>query len=192
MRLRDTPIFWCECFSRRVCTYGVGVDYQDDDVEPVYLGIVEYASGKPVIDIIPSQRQRRLTINLLLIHCAADDKADGFLNVEVTDIPVHLDHLQDEGLKETSKKGIGYSTRPWIKKTSRSSNVCLRMVLFKCFLDAAWLIPIASDMAIIMGVQDYEGKKHRYVNYLIVDVLRTKGLETMKRDLMFQQARRNF
>ncbi|KAK0458874.1 uncharacterized protein EV420DRAFT_1540910, partial [Desarmillaria tabescens] len=66
---------------------------------PVILGIVEYASGKPVTDFIPSQRQCRFTVNLLLIHCAADNRTDGFLNVKVmADISVHLDHSQDEGL----------------------------------------------------------------------------------------------
>ncbi|KAK0458879.1 uncharacterized protein EV420DRAFT_1479544 [Desarmillaria tabescens] len=75
---------------------GLGYTYLMTTSKPVSLAIVEYASGKPVIGFTPLRRQRRFTVNLLLLHCSADDKTDGFLNVEVT------------GLKETSKKGIGY------------------------------------------------------------------------------------
>ncbi|KAK0237748.1 hypothetical protein EDD85DRAFT_769504, partial [Armillaria nabsnona] len=41
-----------------------------------------------------------LTVN---IHHAADDKPDRF---EVADIHIHLDHLQNEGLKETLKRVV--------------------------------------------------------------------------------------
>ncbi len=31
--------------------------------------------------------------------------------------------------------------------------------------DTAWSLPVASYLVIIMGVQSYEGKEHRYVDY---------------------------
>ena len=31
--------------------------------------------------------------------------------------------------------------------------------------DTAWSLPVSSYMVIIMGVQYYEGKEHRYVDY---------------------------
>ncbi|PBK68801.1 hypothetical protein ARMSODRAFT_193697 [Armillaria solidipes] len=52
-----------------------------------YLATVEYALTNP---FTPSQKQCCLTVD---IHHVVDDKPDRFLNVEVTDIQVHLDHL---------------------------------------------------------------------------------------------------
>ena len=44
----------------------------------------------------------------LLTHCSADDKPDLFLNIELTDLQPHIDHISDQGLVETLKHGIGY------------------------------------------------------------------------------------
>ena len=76
--------------------------------KPAYLAICEYSPAKPVIIFVPSRKQCRLTVDDLLIHCAADENPDRFLNVELSELEVHLDHLRDEGLKETLKHGIGY------------------------------------------------------------------------------------
>jgi len=76
--------------------------------KPAYLAITEYAPTKPTIIFVPSRKQCRLTVDDLLTHCAADDQPDRFLNVDLSDLQVHLDHLSDEGLKETLKHGIGY------------------------------------------------------------------------------------
>ena len=76
--------------------------------KPAYLAIVEYSSTKPVIVFVPSRRECRLTVDDLLTHCSADDKADRFLNIELEDLQPHLDHIRDPGLVETLKHGIGY------------------------------------------------------------------------------------
>lgn len=76
--------------------------------KPAYLAIVEYSPTKPAIIFVPSRKQCRLTVDDLLVHCSADDNPNRFLNIEVQDLQVHLDHLSDEGLKETLKHGIAY------------------------------------------------------------------------------------
>ncbi|KAK0203464.1 putative RNA helicase [Desarmillaria ectypa] len=170
--------------------------------KPAYLAIVEYAPTKPVIVFVPSRKQCRLTVDDLLIHCAADDKPDRFLNVEVADIQIHLDHLRDEGLKETLKKGIGYFHEAMDKQDKRivqrlfESGAVQVLVASK---DTAWSIPVASYMVIIMGVQYYEGKEHRYVDYPVMDVLQMMGRACRPRDdersrcvLMCQQTRKDF
>ena len=42
--------------------------------------------------------------------------------------------------------------------------------------DTAWSLPESSYLVIIMGVQSYEGKELRYVNYPIMDVRDGTGL----------------
>jgi pre-mRNA-splicing helicase BRR2 len=75
--------------------------------KPAYLAVAEYSPGRPVIIFVPGRQQCRLTAEDLLIHCAADDDEDRFLNAELSDIQPHLDHISDKGLAETLKHGIG-------------------------------------------------------------------------------------
>jgi pre-mRNA-splicing helicase BRR2 len=76
--------------------------------KPAYLAIVEHSPAKPVIVFVPSRRQCRLTVDDLLIHCGADSNPDRFLNIEEADLQPHLDHINDKGLVESLKHGIGY------------------------------------------------------------------------------------
>jgi pre-mRNA-splicing helicase BRR2 len=75
--------------------------------KPAYLAIREHSLTKPVIIFVSSRRQCRLTVDNLLTHCSADDKPDLFLNIELTDLQPHIDHISDKGLVETLKHGIG-------------------------------------------------------------------------------------
>ena len=76
--------------------------------KPAYLAIKEYSPTKPVVVFVPSRRQCRLTVHDLLTHCAADENPDLFLNINLEDLQPHLDHVNNQGLVETLKHGIGY------------------------------------------------------------------------------------
>ncbi|KAF8631115.1 hypothetical protein AX17_005160 [Amanita inopinata Kibby_2008] len=170
--------------------------------KPAYLAIVEYAPTKPVIVFVPSRRQCRLTVDDLLTHCSADDKPDRFLNIELEDLQPHLDHISDNGLAETLKHGIGYYHEALDRQDKRivqrlfESGAIQVLVASK---DTAWSLPIASYMVIIMGVQFYEGKEHRYIDYPVMDVLQMMGRacrpmedERSRCVLMCQQTRKDF
>ncbi|KAK2464636.1 hypothetical protein APHAL10511_003329 [Amanita phalloides] len=170
--------------------------------KPAYLAIVEYSPTKPVIVFVPSRRQCRLTVDDILTHCAADDKPDQFLNIELEDLQPHLDHLSDLALAETLKHGIGYYHEALSKQDKRivqrlfQSGAIQVLVASK---DTAWSIPVASYMVIIMGVQYYEGKEHRYIDYPVTDVLQMMGRacrpmedERSRCVLMCQQTRKEF
>jgi pre-mRNA-splicing helicase BRR2 len=65
--------------------------------------------------------------------------------------------------------------------------------------DTAWSLPVTAYMVIIMGVQSYEGREHRYVDYAIADVLQMMGRacrpnidESSRCVLMCQQTRKDF
>jgi pre-mRNA-splicing helicase BRR2 len=75
--------------------------------KPAYLAIGEYSRTRPVIIFVHGRQQCRLTAEDLLIHCAADDDEDLFLNAELSDIQPHLDHISDRGLVESLKHGVG-------------------------------------------------------------------------------------
>ncbi|KIK97275.1 hypothetical protein PAXRUDRAFT_825079 [Paxillus rubicundulus Ve08.2h10] len=170
--------------------------------KPAYLAIVEYAPAKPVIAFVSSRRQCRLTVDDLLVHCSADDDPDRFLNIEEADLQPHLDHLNDKGLVECLKHGIGYYHEALDKQDKRiverlfQSGAIQVLVASK---DTAWSLPVASYMVIIMGVQYFEGKEHRYVDYPVMDVLQMMGRacrpledERSRCVLMCQQTRKDF
>ncbi|KAG1769906.1 glycosyl hydrolase family 3 N terminal domain-containing protein [Suillus placidus] len=55
-----------------------------------------------------SRLQCRLTFDDLLIYCGADSNPDRFLNIEEANLQPHFDHINDKGLVESLKHGIGY------------------------------------------------------------------------------------
>ncbi|EAU82983.1 DNA polymerase theta/eta [Coprinopsis cinerea okayama7 len=170
--------------------------------KPAYLAICEYSPSKPVIIFVPSRRQCRLTVDDILTHCAADDKPDRFLNIELEDLQPHLDHLHDKGLAETLKHGIGYFHEALHKQDKRIVQRLFESGAIQVLIaskDTAWSLPVASYMVIIMGVQYYEGKEHRYVDYPVMDVLQMMGKacrpledERSRCVLMCQQTRKDF
>ncbi|KAG2737332.1 hypothetical protein P692DRAFT_20762058, partial [Suillus brevipes Sb2] len=81
--------------------------------------IVEHSPAKPVIVFVQSRRQCRLTVDDLLIHCGADSIPDRFLNIEEADLQPHLDHINDKGLVESLKHGIGYYHEALDKRDQR-------------------------------------------------------------------------
>ncbi|KAJ7285982.1 putative RNA helicase [Mycena rebaudengoi] len=171
--------------------------------KPAYLAIVEYSPTKPVIVFVPSRRQCRLTVDNLLTHCAADDKPDRFLNVENSDVLLpHLNNISDEGLVECLKHGIGYYHEALSKQDKRIVERLFESGAVQILVasrDTAWSLPVASYMVIIMGVQSYEGREHRYIDYPVMDVLQMMGRACRPTEddrsrcvLMCQQTRKEF
>jgi len=89
--------------------------------KPAYLAIQEHSSTKPVIIFVPSWRQCRLTADDILTHCSANDKPDLFLNIEPddSDLQPHVHHINDKGLAETLKHGVGYCYEALDKQDKR-------------------------------------------------------------------------
>ena len=170
--------------------------------KPAYLAILEYSPHKPVIIFVPSRRQCRLTADDIITHCGADDDSSRFLHVEEGDLAPHLEHVTDAGLKETLKHGIGYYHEALSKQDKRIVERLFQHGAIQVLIaskDTAWSLPLSSYMVIIMGVQSYEGKEHRYVDYPVMDVLQMMGracrpLEDDKSRavLMCQQTRKDF
>lgn len=170
--------------------------------KPAYLAIMEYSPTKPVIIFVPSRRQCRLSVDDILTHCSADDKSDRFLNIELEDLQPHLNHIHDEGLVETLKHGIGYfheALDPQDKRIVQRLFESGAIQVLVASKDTVWSLPVAAYMVIIMGVQYYEGKEHRYIDYPVMDVLQMMGRACRPREdersrcvLMCQQTRKDF
>ncbi|GAW10525.1 Sec63-domain-containing protein [Lentinula edodes] len=172
--------------------------------KPAYLAITEHAGRKPVIIFVPSRKQCQLTVDEILTHAACDtssspsssvdisadpqqhqqqserDRADRFLNpdIELADLEKHLEYVSDEGLKEVLRHGVGYYHEALSKQDKKvvqrlfESGAVQVLVASK---ETAWSLPLSSYMVIILGVQSYEGKEHRYIDYPVMDVLQMIG-----------------
>ncbi|KAJ7046921.1 putative RNA helicase [Mycena alexandri] len=171
--------------------------------KPAYLAIVEYSPTKPVIVFVPSRRQCRLTVDNLLNHCAADDKPDRFLNVDDSSVLLpHFENITDQELVECLKHGIGYYHEALNKQDKRIVQRLFESGAIQVLVasrDTAWSLPVASYMVIIMGVQSYEGREHRYIDYPVMDVLQMMGRACRPKEdersrcvLMCQQTRKEF
>ncbi|KAG9017453.1 DEIH-box ATPase [Tulasnella sp. JGI-2019a] len=170
--------------------------------KPAYLSIVEHSPTKPVIVFVPARRQCRLTVDDLLAYCAADGKDDRFLNIELTELQKHLDHLTDQGLVECLKHGIGFYHEALNKQDKKIVERLFEAGAIQVLVasrETAWSLPVAAYMVIIMGVQAYEGREHRYIDYPVTDVLQMLGRacrpgedESSRCVLMCQQTRKDF
>ena len=87
--------------------------------KPTYLAILGYSPAKHVTIFVPSRRQCHLTVDDLLTHCAADDKPDRFLNIQLEDLQRHLNHISDKSLVDTLQLGIGYYHEALSKQDKR-------------------------------------------------------------------------
>lgn len=170
--------------------------------KPAYLAVLEYSPTKPVVIFVSSRKQCRLTADDLIAHCGSDDDPKRFLNIEEEDLQPHLDHITDQGLVETLKYGIGYFHEALSKQDKRIVERLFKAGAIQVMIasrETAWSLPVASYMVIIMGVQYYEGREHRYVDYPVMEVLQMMGRacrpledERSRCVLMCQQTRKDF
>lgn len=146
--------------------------------KPAYLAIVEWSPNEPVIAFVPSRKQCKLTANDLLAYVLADNEESRFLNIEPADLKPHLDQVQDRDLAETLEHGIGYYHEGLSRQDKRIVERLYEAGAIQVVVaskDTAWSIPLTAHMVLIMSVQSYEGKEHRYVDYSITDVLQMVG-----------------
>jgi pre-mRNA-splicing helicase BRR2 len=154
-------------------------------VKPAYLAIVEHAADSPVLAFVPSRKQTKLTANDLLSYVLADSEREGgesrFLNIEADDLKPHLARLQDRDLAETLEHGIGFyheglsrGDRTIVERLYNAG--AIQVVIAS--KEVAWSIPLTAHLVLILSVQSYEGKEHRYIDYPLTDVLQMVGRAT--------------
>ncbi|SPO28171.1 probable ATP dependent RNA helicase [Ustilago trichophora] len=151
--------------------------------KPAYLAIIEHAPDQPVIAFVPSRKQAKLTAEDLLAYVAADsgDEDQGeerFLNIERQDLEPHLQRVQDRELRELLGSGIAYYHEGLTKNDRRIverlfSADAIRVVVAS--KEMAWSIPLTAHLVLIMSLQTYQGREHRYVDYPLADLLQMVG-----------------
>ncbi|KZT38321.1 putative RNA helicase [Sistotremastrum suecicum HHB10207 ss-3] len=170
--------------------------------KPAYLATIEYSATKPVIMFVPSRKQCSATSADLLMHCLADGNEDRFLNIDLADLQPHLDHVTDKALADSLKHGVGIYHEALNRQDKKIVERLFQSGAIQVLIaskDVAWSLPLVCYMVIIMGVQYFEGKEHRYVDYPVTDLLQMMGRacrptedEKSRCVLMCQQTRKDF
>ncbi|WFD24297.1 RNA helicase [Malassezia equina] len=151
--------------------------------KPAYLAIIEYAPADPVLVFVPTRKQTKLTVQDILSYALADSDREGssecrFLNMEPEDLQPHLDRLQDKDLAEFVAYGIAYYHEGLSKSDRRiverlfSAGAIQVMVASK---DTVWSLPVSAHLVLLMSLQTYEGREHRYVDYPLTDMIEMVG-----------------
>ena len=171
--------------------------------KPAYLAIMEYAPSQPVLLFVPTRKQTKLTVNDILAYALADSEYETgespFLNMEREDLKPHLDRVQDEELAEVLTYGIAFYHEGLSKGDRRvverlfNAGAIQVMVASK---DTVWSLPVQAHLVLLLSLQTYEGREHRYVDYALTDMLEMVGKCTLpdemgrSRCMLFCQANR--
>ena len=158
--------------------------------KPAYLAIVEYAPNQPTLVFVPTRKQTKLTVHDILAYALADSQhiGDGgdetgqteccFLNMEREDLQPHLDRVEDSELAECLAYGIAFYHEGLSKGDRRiverlfNAGAIQVMVASK---DTVWSLPVQAHLVLLLSLQTYEGREHRYVDYALTDMLEMVG-----------------
>ena len=157
--------------------------------KPAYLGIIEYSPNHPVLVFVPTRKQATLTANDLAAYVQADSDRDGsesrFLNIEADDLKPHLEQVFDDDLRDMLGLGIGIYHEGMSRGDKRVVERLYQAGAIQVVVaskDTCWSIPLTAHMTIIMSLQTYEGKEHRYIDYSLPEVLQMLGKSTQPGD----------
>ncbi len=153
--------------------------------KPAYTATIEYSPDHPVLVFVPSRKQAKLTANDLLAYVQADSDREGgesrFLNIESDDLKPHLEQVDDEDLRYLLEQGIGFYHNGMTRNERRvverlfSAGAIQVVVADK---ETCWSMPLTAHMTILMSLQSYDGKEHRYVDYTLPEMLQMVGKST--------------
>ncbi|KAH9528174.1 activating signal cointegrator 1 complex subunit [Dermatophagoides farinae] len=149
--------------------------------KPAYRAIKQHSPTKPVIVFVSSRRQTRLTALDLITLVASDDHTMGipFLHINNEDeLDSLLETVKDSYLKHTLRFGIGMHHAGLIENDRKLVEQLFAEQKIQVLITTAtlaWGINLPAHAVIIKGTEFFDGKKGRYVDFPITDVLQMIG-----------------
>lgn len=154
--------------------------------KPAYVAILEYAPADPVLLFVPSRKQTRLTADDLLAYALADSERDGgecrFLNMDRADLEPHLARLQDKELAEYLVHGVAYYHEGLARGDRRIVERLFAAGAIQVLVasrETVWSLPVQAHLVLLLSLQTYEGREHRYVDYPLADMVEMVGKCTL-------------
>ncbi|UXI20572.1 homeodomain protein EmxB [Sarcoptes scabiei] len=149
--------------------------------KPTYRAIKQYSPEKPVIVFVSSRRQTRLTALDLITLIASDEHSNVISFFRYEDLDEFEDILQgvkDSYLKHTLRFGIGLHHAGLIesdRKLVEHLFLTQRIQVLITTATLAWGINLPAHAVVIKGTEFFDGKKGKYVDFPITDVLQMIG-----------------
>ncbi|XP_017789582.1 PREDICTED: activating signal cointegrator 1 complex subunit 3 [Habropoda laboriosa] len=145
---------------------------------PTFQAIKQHAPSSPSLVFVSSRKQTRITALDLIAYLVAEVNPKQWLNMLEEELNSILDHLRDSDLKLTLAFGIGLHHAGLQDKDRKIVeelfvNNKIQVQYTSCKL--AWGVNFPAHLVVIKGTEYYDGKRKRYVDMPITDVLQMMG-----------------
>ena len=146
--------------------------------KPTYSSIIQMSPDKPAIIFVPTRKQARATALDLSAACISDDDEDRFLHASLEEIAPLLERIQERPLAESISHGIGYMHEALSAGDKRIVSHLYNLGAIQVLIasrDVCWELNHTAFLVIIMGLQFFDGREHRYIDYPLSEVLNMLG-----------------
>ncbi|CAG0888066.1 unnamed protein product [Darwinula stevensoni] len=146
--------------------------------KPTYQAIRTHSPSKPCLVFVSSRRQTRLTALDLVAYLAAEDDSKQWLHAPEQEIEHIISMVKDTNLRLTLGFGIGLHHAGLNERDRRIvEELFVNQKIQVCIATAtlAWGVNFPAHLVVVKGTEYYDGKKKRYVDFPITDVLQMMG-----------------
>uniref|UniRef100_A0AC35TTN2 Helicase C-terminal domain-containing protein n=1 Tax=Rhabditophanes sp. KR3021 TaxID=114890 RepID=A0AC35TTN2_9BILA len=146
--------------------------------KPAFNSIKTYSPKKPVLIFVASRRQTRITAQSFIPLLSMEDDVTQWNNMNSEELDLLLDTVQDEFLRMTLPFGIGMHhaglTR-YERALVERLFVEKKIQVLVTTATLAWGINCPAHLVIVKGTEYFDGKKGRYVDFPVTDVMQMIG-----------------
>uniref|UniRef100_A0A0K0E0R5 Helicase C-terminal domain-containing protein n=1 Tax=Strongyloides stercoralis TaxID=6248 RepID=A0A0K0E0R5_STRER len=146
--------------------------------KPAFNAIKTYSPKKPVLIFVASRRQTRITAQAFIPLLSLESDPTQWVNMTTEEMEILLATVKDEYLRLTLPFGIGMHHAGLNKNE--------RVMVEKLFVEKkiqilvttatlAWGINCPAHLVIVKGTEYYDGKKGRYVDFPVTDIMQMVG-----------------
>ena len=146
--------------------------------KPTFQAIRTHSPSKPCLVFVSSRRQTRLTALDLVAYLAAEDNPKQWLHVPELEIEHIISMVKDTNLRLTLGFGIGLHHAGLNERDRRIvEELFVNQKIQVCIATAtlAWGVNFPAHLVVVKGTEYYDGRKKRYVDFPITDVLQMMG-----------------
>uniref|UniRef100_A0A0K0FM75 U5 small nuclear ribonucleoprotein 200 kDa helicase n=1 Tax=Strongyloides venezuelensis TaxID=75913 RepID=A0A0K0FM75_STRVS len=146
--------------------------------KPAFNAIKTYSPKKPVLIFVASRRQTRITAQSFIPLLSLESDPTQWVNMTTEEMELLLATTKDEYLRLTLPFGIGMH-HAGLNKNERTMVEKLfiekKIQVLVTTATLAWGINCPAHLVIVKGTEYYDGKKGRYVDFPVTDIMQMVG-----------------
>uniref|UniRef100_A0A0N4ZRT8 U5 small nuclear ribonucleoprotein 200 kDa helicase n=1 Tax=Parastrongyloides trichosuri TaxID=131310 RepID=A0A0N4ZRT8_PARTI len=146
--------------------------------KPAFNAIKTYSPKKPVLIFVASRRQTRITAQSFIPLLSLESDPTQWVNMNPDELEILLSTTKDEYLRLTLPFGIGMH-HAGLTKNERAMVEKLfvekKIQILVTTATLAWGINCPAHLVIVKGTEYFDGKKGRYVDFPVTDIMQMIG-----------------